>query len=111
MLGDTEYLSRCVVCGEWIDFCQGHGEIGDPAGYAILKSHDSGDHSKCHPKECGEAPCRCESPEWVFGMMHVSVLDAKAVYNELREHGRTGPRCQRCGYRPYHPDVSFDPYA
>ena len=29
--------SKCPACGDWIDYCQGHGEIGDPEGHAILK--------------------------------------------------------------------------
>lgn len=28
---------ECPACGEPIDYCQGHGEIGDPAGYALLQ--------------------------------------------------------------------------
>ncbi len=45
----------CPACGDRIDYCQGHGEIGDPAGYAILEAHDDGDHAKCHPNGCDEA--------------------------------------------------------
>lgn len=41
--------SYCPVCGEQTDYCQGHGEIGDPTGYIILRAHDNGDHSRCHP--------------------------------------------------------------
>lgn len=46
---DDEYepQSLCPACGSPIDYCQGHGELGDPAGYAILQAHDSGDHSQC----------------------------------------------------------------
>ena len=29
--------SKCPACGDWIDYCRGHGQIGDPEGYAILK--------------------------------------------------------------------------
>ena len=29
--------SKCPACGDWIDYCQGHGQIGDPEGHAILK--------------------------------------------------------------------------
>lgn len=32
-------FNECVVCGETFDYCQGHGEIGDPAGFAILQQH------------------------------------------------------------------------
>lgn len=35
--GDTdeeaEYYPSCRVCGEPIDYCTGHGELGDPDGY------------------------------------------------------------------------------
>lgn len=30
--------SRCPACGEPIDWCRGHGEIGDPEGRAILET-------------------------------------------------------------------------
>ncbi|QAY17426.1 hypothetical protein SEA_IDYN_78 [Gordonia phage IDyn] len=46
---------RCVVCGEVIDYCQGHGAIGDPAGNAVLNAHDDGDHTRCHPAGCDDA--------------------------------------------------------
>ena len=29
--------SKCPVCCDPIDYCQGHGQIGDPEGYAALK--------------------------------------------------------------------------
>lgn len=29
----------CPYCGEPIDYCHGHGEIGDPEGYAWLKAY------------------------------------------------------------------------
>lgn len=32
--------SVCPACGDPIDYCQGHGEIGDPEGYAILKQQE-----------------------------------------------------------------------
>lgn len=43
----AEVDSRCPTCGEPIDYCQGHGEIGDPEGYANQVRHDAGDHSGC----------------------------------------------------------------
>lgn len=43
-----EYVSTCPACGSPIDYCQGHGEIGDPNGHLILEMHDAGDHSACH---------------------------------------------------------------
>lgn len=41
------YTERCPACGEPIDYCQGHGQIGDPVGLAILVAHDDGDHERC----------------------------------------------------------------
>lgn len=49
--GDED-VARCPACGDPIDYCQGHGEIGDPAGFAILEAHDAGDHTGCHPDGC-----------------------------------------------------------
>lgn len=47
--------SICPACGEPIDYCQGHGEIGDDGGYHILQEHDAGDHDRCHPNsDCHE---------------------------------------------------------
>jgi hypothetical protein len=46
---------RCPACGDIIDYCQGHGEIGDPWGATILNQHDGGDHSGCHPDGCDVA--------------------------------------------------------
>ena len=40
--------SICPACGEYIDYCQGHGEMGDPYGREILDLHDNDDHSECH---------------------------------------------------------------
>lgn len=44
---DYDYIGGCPACGNPIDYCQGHGEIGDPIGFAILKAHDNGDHTVC----------------------------------------------------------------
>lgn len=38
---------RCPACGEVIDYCQGHGPIGDPAGAEVLERHDDDDHTYC----------------------------------------------------------------
>lgn len=46
---EEEYVSHCPVCGDVIDYCRGHGEIGDPAGFAIMQRHDADDHRDCHP--------------------------------------------------------------
>lgn len=45
---DDTYVSRCPVCGEHIDYCQGHGEMGDPIGYEKMAEHDLGNHDWCH---------------------------------------------------------------
>lgn len=29
-------MDKCPACNEYIDYCQGHGEIGDPYGFEIL---------------------------------------------------------------------------
>lgn len=34
------YDDRCIVCAETADYCQGHGEIGDPEGYAAIQDND-----------------------------------------------------------------------
>lgn len=40
---------RCPACGDFPDYCQGHGSlIGDPAGARVLEAHDDGDHTNCH---------------------------------------------------------------
>jgi hypothetical protein len=49
---------RCPACGDPIDYCSGHGDIGDPDGAAILAAHDDDDHSRCHPNGCEDAPAR-----------------------------------------------------
>jgi hypothetical protein len=52
---EQEYISRCPACGSPIDYCQGHGEIGDPAGADILARHDNDDHRYCDPDGCDES--------------------------------------------------------
>ncbi len=48
-------MDRCPACGDFPDYCQGHGEIGDPFGYSVLVMHDDGTHSFCHYQaECQE---------------------------------------------------------
>ena len=37
-----EIISACPACAEPIDYCQGHGQIGDPAGRAILDAEQEG---------------------------------------------------------------------
>lgn len=38
----------CPACGQPIDYCQGHGRIGDPVGYHIMLRHEYADHTQCH---------------------------------------------------------------
>ncbi len=58
-LNDMEDESRCPACGDPIDYCQGHGEIGDPAGARILAAHyDEDEHGECHPDGCDHARAR-----------------------------------------------------
>lgn len=49
-------MSACPACGQPIDYCQGHGESGDPAGFEILTMHDDEDHRFCDPRGCDDAP-------------------------------------------------------
>lgn len=51
-----DHEPHCPACGEHIDYCQGHGIIGDADGARRIAQHDDGDHSDCHPAGCGEAP-------------------------------------------------------
>ena len=39
--------SLCPACGDLMDCCSGHGEIGDPVGFTILAAHESGEHDEC----------------------------------------------------------------
>ena len=48
------YEGACPACGSQIDYCQGHGEIGDPHGARILAEHDEGFHANCNPRGCDE---------------------------------------------------------
>lgn len=51
---DDDYVSCCVVCGDQIAYCPGHGEIGDPEGFALRERHDADDHTYCHPNGCDD---------------------------------------------------------
>lgn len=53
-----EIVSICPACGQPIDYCSGHGAIGDPAGAAVLEWHDAGNHSWCDRR----AGCRPVTP-------------------------------------------------
>lgn len=54
---DEEYVSVCPACGEFIDYCQGHGEIGDPHGARVLEAHDDGIHDGCHTAAVYNGQC------------------------------------------------------
>lgn len=40
-------VSRCPACGEPVDYCPGHGRVGDPIMFSRLVQHDEGDHTEC----------------------------------------------------------------
>jgi len=42
-------LGPCPACGDHVDYCQGHGPMGDPQNYAVIRLHEDGVHSMCHP--------------------------------------------------------------
>lgn len=44
---ERAYEPTCPACGDVIEYCPGHGEMGDPLGYAILQDHDAGRHDGC----------------------------------------------------------------
>lgn len=52
--------------------------------------------------------CRCESPDWVAGMMVVSPEDVETVHQARAELGET-VECQTCG-GTYHPDHARNPH-
>lgn len=65
MSTDDLDIAACPACGSPIDYCQGHGFSGDPAGAAILIAHDAGDHRYCHEDGCELAGRRDFSAAWV----------------------------------------------
>lgn len=52
LYGSEGEPERCVVCGSFVDYCLGHGPIGDPLGFGIQMCHDEGDHGGCNPLAC-----------------------------------------------------------
>ncbi|QNJ55360.1 hypothetical protein SEA_LITTLEFELLA_49 [Gordonia phage LittleFella] len=42
---------RCLVCGEFIDYCLGHG---GGLELVVWDQHEDGDHSNCNPLACEE---------------------------------------------------------
>lgn len=47
-----EAIDGCPSCGNAIDYCPGHGEIGDPYGNETLRLHDDDIHNVCSPYAC-----------------------------------------------------------
>lgn len=52
---DVEDHPACPACGQFIDYCAGHGDMGDPYGASVLDDHDNGAHHGCHPAGCDVA--------------------------------------------------------
>lgn len=52
-----EVCSICPACGEVIDYCQGHGQIGDPEGFNVIEHHDAGLHNLCHANAKANGMC------------------------------------------------------
>lgn len=78
--GFAEIESGCPACGEPIDYCPGHGEIGDPAGQAILSAHDKGEHGECSPY----ADCQLEIARTYLDETHVCDLTTCEVTAAMR---------------------------
>jgi hypothetical protein len=111
---DCEGISLCPACGEPIDYCQGHGPIGDPFGAAILNRHDSGAHELCHPEGCDWAHahelildadlCRedelwPDEPDHVrrSWCLHAAYLAGRSDGIDADELPSGEPRCDICG--------------
>jgi hypothetical protein len=72
----------CAACGQEVDYCQGHGPIGDPAGHAIIEQHENDDHSEC--RECAD----CQDSV-VEGWAVATIPDELQAFND--------PRVKCCG--------------
>lgn len=46
--------SRCLSCGQFIDYCLGHG--ADEKVDALYEDHEYGNHAACNPLACDDAP-------------------------------------------------------
>lgn len=81
----------CPACGLPGDYCQGHGEIGDPAGAKILDDHDNGEHRKCNAAGCDIADARMS--ELIDDRFVLSEIKVNADrYGETPQWNRsTGP--------------------
>jgi len=40
-------ITFCPACNQPHDYCSGHGQIGDPVGFEVLRRHDADDHEDC----------------------------------------------------------------
>ena len=89
---EEEYISICPACGSVIDYCQGHGEIGDPSNAAILALHDGGYHFRCH-----ENSTDCHPP--IVGVCGTSFNFGDRAFNHYdREFGTIGDECGQDGW-------------
>ncbi|QFG08199.1 hypothetical protein PBI_LAMBO_59 [Gordonia phage Lambo] len=43
---------RCLICGEFMDYCLGHGPDTE---LDFWDSHEAGDHTRCNKLACEEA--------------------------------------------------------
>lgn len=69
----------CPACGERIDFCQGHGPVGDPIGHQTLRFHDDDIHFECHENS------ECHPRESAPDIDGPGVLNAHSTDDLLRE--------------------------
>jgi len=81
-------VARCPACGEPIDYCQVHGELGDTLGAYILRQHDEGHHDLCSPVGCPDAP----TVEPVCGTNRAIAEVLERAADEIERHG----------WAPYH---------
>lgn len=75
-------MVKCPACGEPIDYCLGHGAIGDPVGRAILDAHDEGRHDLCDPLACDGVEIRKRINAWAEAEgVTVVLLDPADVFD------------------------------
>lgn len=62
-----EIVSICPACGDPIDYCQGHGNIGDPWGHGVLARHDADNHASCHERsDCKQDIAPAKPPRYLL---------------------------------------------
>ena len=79
-------VALCPACGNPVDYCDGHGVIGDPVGWGKLRAHDKGDHSACHEAaDCHESamPVNLLTVAEVAEALRVSKM---TVYRLIHSH-------------------------